>query len=39
MSVANASAELIQDIESRWAITVEVEDLSLEDIFLEVTRA
>ncbi len=39
VSVPNASPELIQDIERRWAVTVEVEDLSLEDIFLEVTRA
>ena len=39
VSVPNASPELIQDIERRWSVTVDVEDLSLEDIFLEVTRA
>jgi hypothetical protein len=39
VSVPNASPELIQDIERRWSVTIDVEDLSLEDIFLEVTRA
>ena len=39
MCVPNASPELIQNIESRWPVSVEVEELSLEDIFLEVTRA
>jgi ABC-2 type transport system ATP-binding protein len=39
VSVPNASPELIQEIERRWAVTVDVEDLSLEDIFLEVTHA
>jgi ABC-2 type transport system ATP-binding protein len=39
VSVPNSSPELIQELERRWAVTVEVEDLSLEDIFLEVTRA
>ncbi len=35
----NASPEMIQEIERRWNVSVEVEDLNLEDIFLEVTRA
>jgi ABC-2 type transport system ATP-binding protein len=39
VSVPNASFELIQEIERRWEVSVDVEDLSLEDIFLEVTRA
>jgi ABC-2 type transport system ATP-binding protein len=39
VSVSNASPELIQEIERRWTVSVDVEDLSLEDIFLEVTRA
>jgi ABC-2 type transport system ATP-binding protein len=39
VSVPNASPELIQEIERRWSVTVDVEDLSLEDIFLEVTHA
>jgi ABC-2 type transport system ATP-binding protein len=39
VSVPNASPELIQEIERRWEVAVDVEDLSLEDIFLEVTRA
>jgi ABC-2 type transport system ATP-binding protein len=39
VSVPNASPELIQEIERRWAVTVDVEDLSLEDIFLEITHA
>lgn len=38
-SVPNASPELIRELERRWPVTVEVEDLSLEDIFLELTRA
>jgi ABC-2 type transport system ATP-binding protein len=38
VSVPNASPELLQDLERRWSVSVEVEDLSLEDIFLEVTR-
>lgn len=37
--IPNASPELIQDLERRWSVTVDVENLSLEDIFLEVTRA
>jgi len=39
VSVPNSSPELIQEIERRWTVSVDVEDLSLEDIFLEVTRA
>jgi ABC-2 type transport system ATP-binding protein len=39
VSVPNASPELIQEIERQWDVAVDVEDLSLEDIFLEVTRA
>jgi ABC-2 type transport system ATP-binding protein len=39
VSVPNASPELIQEIEHRWKVAVDVEDLSLEDIFLEVTHA
>jgi ABC-2 type transport system ATP-binding protein len=39
VSVPNASPEMIRDLESRWSVAVDVEDLSLEDIFLEVTRA
>jgi ABC-2 type transport system ATP-binding protein len=39
VSVHNASPEMIRDLESRWSVAVDVEDLSLEDIFLEVTRA
>jgi ABC-2 type transport system ATP-binding protein len=39
VSVPNASPELIQEIERRWEVSVDIEDLSLEDIFLEVTRA
>jgi ABC-2 type transport system ATP-binding protein len=39
ISVSDASPTLIAELESRWPISVEVEDLSLEDIFLEVTRA
>jgi len=38
-SVTSASPEMIQEIERRWNVSVEVEDLNLEDIFLEVTRA
>jgi ABC-2 type transport system ATP-binding protein len=38
-TVINASPEMIQEIERRWNVSVEVEDLNLEDIFLEVTRA
>jgi ABC-2 type transport system ATP-binding protein len=39
VSVANASPEMIQELERRWTVSIEVEDLNLEDIFLEVTRA
>ncbi len=39
VSVPNASPEMIRDLESRWSVAVDVEDLSLEDIFLEVTHA
>jgi ABC-2 type transport system ATP-binding protein len=39
ISVSDASPRLIADLESRWPVSVEIEDLSLEDIFLEVTRA
>ena len=38
-SVRDISPELIESIERRWSVSVDVEDLSLEDIFLEVTRA
>ncbi len=39
VTVPNFSPDLLREIESRWTVQVEVEDLSLEDIFLEVTRA
>ena len=39
VTVPNFSPDLLRKIESRWTVQVEVEDLSLEDIFLEVTRA
>jgi ABC-2 type transport system ATP-binding protein len=39
VSVPNVSPEMIRDLESRWSVAVDVEDLSLEDIFLEVTHA
>jgi ABC-2 type transport system ATP-binding protein len=39
ISVSDASPSLIADLESRWPVSVEIEDLNLEDIFLEVTRA
>lgn len=38
-SVINASSAMIQELERRWNVSVEVEALNLEDIFLEVTRA
>ena len=38
-SVSDASQEMIENIERRWSVSVNVEDLNLEDIFLEVTRA
>lgn len=37
VSVNAACPELVESIERRWSAAVEVEDLSLEDIFLEVT--
>jgi ABC-2 type transport system ATP-binding protein len=39
ISVRDVSPELVADIERRWSVSVDVEDLSLEDIFLEVTHA
>ncbi len=38
-SVRDVSQEMIENIERRWSVSVDVEDLSLEDIFLEVTHA
>jgi ABC-2 type transport system ATP-binding protein len=39
VSVQDASPDLVREIEQRWSATVRIEDLSLEEIFLEVTRA
>lgn len=39
VSVRDVSNELVEHIADRWSVSVDVEDLSLEDIFLEVTHA
>lgn len=39
ISVRDVSGELVEHIADRWSVDVEIEDLSLEDIFLEVTHA
>jgi ABC-2 type transport system ATP-binding protein len=36
LSVQGATPELIHDLESRWHASVQVQDLNLEDIFLEM---
>ena len=39
VTVQDVSPEMVRNLEQRWSAAVDVEDLNLEDIFLEVTRA